>query len=295
MITPGFISRAFLIQRARCGASFGIEPAGDRVARRDVREVRADHPDHHRIAVDRVTGEASAGALHERRAVRRVALAASTLVVEVEARRQRRFGNRVRRHLVARERDEACLGDRRRGVAPGALGTPTPDALHSRRAGRRFVRRAWRRSSRRWRPRRARRCLAQAVRPVPRSPRRAATLLLMRDPAVEVRLRNRVRLEAHVGVARAAVLDTRAVPRVDAATNPACTTGSSCGSVTTSRLPDSAGTQNEWMTSFDWSVKFTVLPIGQIQLVRRDHRVHPPPARASCTADSGTPTTTDGR
>ena len=39
---------------------------------------------------------------------------------------------------------------------------------------------------------------------------------LVRDPAVEVGLRDRERLEAHVRVARAAVLDTRAVERFGA-------------------------------------------------------------------------------
>src|SRR6185369_16123277 len=43
----------------------GVDTAGDRGARRKVREVRTDHTHHHRVAIDAVTTEAAAGTLRQ--------------------------------------------------------------------------------------------------------------------------------------------------------------------------------------------------------------------------------------
>ena len=94
-MTPGFILRAFLIQSARCFVSFGNRAAGDRRARRDVREVRADDAHHHRVAVDRVAADAAAtGSIMSFAPFAGVALAEQA-VVEREAGRERRLRNRA--------------------------------------------------------------------------------------------------------------------------------------------------------------------------------------------------------
>src|SRR4029079_14498444 len=80
------------------------EARGDRGAGHDMGEIRTDHANHHRIALDAVTAETAALAHHELRAIPGVALA-EKIVVEREVRGQRRLRHRVRAHLVASERN----------------------------------------------------------------------------------------------------------------------------------------------------------------------------------------------
>src|SRR6185436_17981776 len=84
------------------------KPRGNRRPCRDVREIRTDVADHHWVALDRMACEAAATADHELRAIRRIALVEQA-VVEVQAAGDWRLWNRVRRQLLARERDESRL------------------------------------------------------------------------------------------------------------------------------------------------------------------------------------------
>ena len=95
-----------------------VDAAGDRRARRDVRQIRTRRRHHYRHAANRVTRNAHT-CRDEILSVGGVA-GGERIVVEAKACRQRRVWYRVRRHLVARERDEARLSHLRRWICRGS-------------------------------------------------------------------------------------------------------------------------------------------------------------------------------